>query len=590
MNLDYSNYQDDMIRTINTDILIIGTGGAGLRAAIQSHSTNLSVVLLGKRHREDSHTVLAAGGINASFGNLDQADNWEQHFVDTYNEGYRLGSPQSIENLCKDSPEAVKEIDIWGANFQKLENGLLDQRFFGAHTYRRTCYSGDYTGKSILFTLLAKVNKLNIPILDNEYVVDLLIENNICIGALSFNIDKGNITIYNCKSLILATGGHTGNWKRSTSRRAENNGDGMHLGLKSGCELIDMEMVQFHPTGMIGSEGIDGKLVTEAVRGEGGRLLNILGERFMSKYDPNRLELSTRDKVCIANYQEIKESRSSPNGGVYLDISHLPKDIIISKLPTIYNQYLDLLDLDISKYPMEVAPTAHYSMGGILVSSDEHCTNIKGLYAVGEVAGGLHGANRLGGNSLSEIIVYGKRVGIAASDHALSIVKAMPITTSKISALKDFKDKINKMSNDLHLSRDKLGVIMWSKCGVVRNHSELVQALKQINKLTDHLQKRKNTAPTITPKLLTEYFNLESALVTSKATVLSAIARAETRGAHNRSDFPDTISQGIYNTRVHYTADKRWNTYTKLIPNLNINLKKLIDKSVEIDLDGKLIE
>ena len=422
-----------------SNVLVIGTGGAGLRAAIEAKKEGVDVIVLGKRLKEDAHTVLAAGGINAAFGNVDPQDSWEQHFADTMLEGYGLADPRSVEIMAKESPELVSEIDEWGANFAKLSDGKLDQRFFGAHTYRRTCYSGDYTGRSILNALIKKVSDLKIPILDSQYVTELLVHKEICFGVMAFDIKTGERTVFLADSVILAAGGHTRIWRKSSSRRNENTGDGFYLSLKAGCSLQDMELVQFHPTGMVIPEEMAGTLVTEAVRGEGGRLINGNGERVMENYDPERMELSTRDKVAMANYTEIIEGRGTPNNGVYLDISHKSKDLIIEKLPRMYRQFLDTLMIDISKKPMEVSPTAHYSMGGVIVDSDTHKTNIEGLYAAGEVAGGLHGANRLGGNSLAEILIFGRRAGRSASERS----KNIDVQYRSKESIKLAHDKIN---------------------------------------------------------------------------------------------------------------------------------------------------
>ena len=305
------------------DVLVIGCGGSGLRAAIEAKLLGMNVTIIGKRNKKDAHTVLAAGGINAALGNIDQEDSWLQHFSDTYKEGYGLGDPEIIEIMVKNSPNLVREIDLWGANFSKLANNKLDQRFFGAHTFRRTCYAGDYTGESILKALLKKAEELKIPINDENYITDLLIKDNRCIGGFSFNTRTGELTSHLSKATILCTGGHTRIWARSSSRKSENNGDGIYLGLKAGCQLIDMEMVQFHPTGIIKPDELSGNLVTEAVRGEGGKLFNSKGERFMIKYDKERMELSTRDRVAMAIYNEISIGNSTKNGGVFLDISHI---------------------------------------------------------------------------------------------------------------------------------------------------------------------------------------------------------------------------------------------------------------------------
>lgn len=306
-----------------SNVLVIRSGGAGLRAAIEAKMAGLEVTVLGKRPKRDVHTVLAAGGINAALATVDPEDSWQQHFADTYLEGYGIGDHRTIELMAKEAPELVNEIDRWGANFAKLPNGAIDQRFFGAHTYRRTCYSGDYTGRSILTALIDKAESLKIAVEDSQYVTELLISDGTCFGAMAFDIQSGERTVYLADAVILAAGGHTRIWRKSSSRRNENTGDGFYLALKAGCKLTDMEMVQFHPTGMVIPEEIAGTLVTEAVRGEGGKLYNGNNERFMAHYDSERMELSTRDRVAMANYTEIIEGRTSPNGGVFLDISPL---------------------------------------------------------------------------------------------------------------------------------------------------------------------------------------------------------------------------------------------------------------------------
>ena len=300
-------------RTNACNVLVIGSGGAGLRAAIAAHEEGAEVLIIGKRIRNDAHTTLAAGGINAVLGTVDPEDTWIQHFVDTYQEGYGVADPKTVEILVKDAPNRINELIDWGTPFAKTPDGKPDQRYFGAHTYRRTCYAGDYTGRAILTTLLDKIEELNIPIKDMTYVSKLLVdkqdENYQCFGAAAFDIVTGERTIYLADSVVLAAGGHTRIWRRSSSRRDENTGDAMRLALQAGCYLADMEMVQFHPTGMVYPESLAGTLVTEAVRGEGGYLTNANGERYMKTYDPERMELSTRDRVALANYTEISEGR-----------------------------------------------------------------------------------------------------------------------------------------------------------------------------------------------------------------------------------------------------------------------------------------
>ena len=510
----------------------------------------MEVTVLGKRQKTDVHTVLAAGGINAAFGNVDKQDSWEQHFADTYIEGYGLSEPEVVEIMAKESPQRVTEIDEWGANFAKLKNGKMDQRFFGAHTYRRTCYSGDYTGRSILFALINKAKSLDIPILDSQYVSDLLVDDNVCFGAMAFDIQSGERTVFYADSVILATGGHTRLWRKSSSRRNENTGDGFYLGLKAGCKLTDMEMVQFHPTGMVIPEEMAGTLVTEAVRGEGGRLINGNGERFMENYDPERMELSTRDKVAMANYTEIIEGRGTPNNGVYLDISHKSKDLIIEKLPRMYRQFLDTLMIDISKKPMEVAPTAHYSMGGVIVDSDTHKTNIEGLYAAGEVAGGLHGANRLGGNSLAEILIFGRRAGRCASKRS----KDIDVQYRSKECINLAHDKINSfIKSGSQMARPlqrELRNIMWEYCGVVRDASKLKKGLEKIDDLKKSLHELDVRPNSEGFEDLMLAFDLEGSIISASATLLSAAKRKESRGAHQRSDFEEINNSFNLNVKV----------------------------------------
>ena len=574
-----------------SNVLIIGSGGAGLRAAIEAKQLGMEVTVLGKRQSTDVHTVLAAGGINAAFGNVDPEDSWEQHFADTYIEGYGLSEPEVVELMAKESPSLVREIDEWGANFAKLPNGDIDQRFFGAHTYRRTCYSGDYTGRSILFALINKVKSLDIPILDSQYVSDLLVEDNICFGAMAFDIQTGQRTVFLADSVIIAAGGHTRLWRKSSSRRNENTGDGFHLGLKAGCKLSDMEMVQFHPTGMVIPEEMAGTLVTEAVRGEGGKLLNSDGERFMKNYDSDRMELSTRDRVAMANYTEIVEGRGSPNGGVYLDISHKGKDFIIEKLPRMYRQFLDTLMIDISKSPMEVSPTAHYSMGGIVVTPEEHSTGVEGLYAAGEVTAGLHGANRLGGNSLAEILIFGKRAGAAASKRS----KDIDIHKRSKKVIENAHENLNSyIKNGSEVARPlqrSLRNIMWEYGGVVKSEKKLKKGLSEIANLKEASKDLDVRPDSEGYQDLMLAFDLQASLVSSEATLLSALNREESRGAHQREDFEDIDKKFNVNMKVEFDNNENLLLTKEDTPSLKKELKSLITKTKEIDnFEGMLLE
>ncbi len=526
-------------RTHTANVLVIGTGGAGLRAAISAHLAGCDVMLVGKRSSNDAHTVLAAGGINAALGTVDPKDSWQQHFADTWQEGYFLANRRTIELLAREAPAAILELADWGCPFARTPDGQLDQRFFGAHTYRRTCYAGDYTGRALLTTLLRKVSELGISIHERQYVSRLLVHEGACFGAMAFDLATGERTVYEADAVVLATGGFTRLWRRSSSRRDENTGDGIALALQAGCAVADMELVQFHPTGMVYPEEMAGILVTEAVRGEGGRLYNSAGERFMSRYDPARMELSTRDRVALANYTEIVEGRGGPHGGVFLDITSRDKAYILEKLPRMYRQFMESQMLDISREPMEVAPTAHYTMGGVVIVEPEtQATAIAGLYAVGEVTAGLHGANRLGGNSLTEIIVFGKRVGEAAAAYS----QAGEIRVRSKAAIRQAHDDLDGLlreGNELARPLQRaLRDTLWECCGVMRTEERLQRGLARVSELSEVA-----TGVDVRPSAegyqdLALALDLRASLVTAEATLLGAIERRESRGANQRSDYP----------------------------------------------------
>lgn len=581
-----------MHQTQISNILVIGCGGAGLSAAIEIKKNGLEVCILGKRPKTDAHTVLAAGGINAALGNLDKEDSWEQHFIDTYLEGYGLGDPTKIEIMAKQAPSVVNEIDEWGANFEKLENGKLNQRYFGAHKYRRTCFSGDFTGQSILNTLLKKADELKIPIYDSQYVTELLIKDKKCFGAMSFNKFSSERTIHFADAVILCTGGHTRIWKKSSSRKNENTGDGYYLGLKAGCELIDMEMIQFHPSGMLMPKAIEGTLVTEAVRGEGGILINKNGERFMKNYDPIRMELSTRDRVAIANYKEIMEGRGTKNGGVLLDISHKSKEFIMEKLPRIYRQFLELQMLDISKEPMEVAPTAHYSMGGVLVNPRTLSTSIEGLFAAGEVAGGLHGANRLGGNSLAEILIFGKNAGHSSIKYSRQSNQKIRSNKAIEIAHENINNFIKKGDEQIRPLQHELRLIMWKYCGVIKNKTLLSEGLMKIEEIKTKLKSADVKVEKQNCEDLVLIFDLQSSLLSAEATIISALERTESRGAHQRSDFPLTNQKFKSNCLVRFENQSKILKINKVpLKPLSDRLKQILSNQIkDEDIKNKLLE
>jgi succinate dehydrogenase / fumarate reductase flavoprotein subunit len=407
---------DDSYTITSSDILIVGAGGAGMRAAVEAFDRGAKVMLACKSLLGKAHTVMAEGGIAASLGNVDPEDNWKVHFSDTVVEGQFINNWKMAEIFAKEAPDRVIELEHYGALFDRTPEGKIMQRPFGAHTYRRLCYVGDRTGLELIRTLEDQVIKRNIPYLDETVITKIFKDQKTgaVSGALGIRIRTGEIVLFKCKAVVLATGG-CGRVYSVTSNSWETTGDGLSLAFRAGAELMDMEMIQFHPTGMIYPAGVRGLLVTEAVRGEGGVLTNIKGERFMEKYDPKRKDLSARDVVARAIYSEIMAGRGTPNGGVYLDIRHRGADYIKKKLPSMYYQFLEFAGVDITKERMEVAPTTHYQMGGVKVDPETCQTGVKGLYAAGEVACGLHGANRLGGNSLSDILVFGRRAGLAAS-------------------------------------------------------------------------------------------------------------------------------------------------------------------------------
>lgn len=578
------------LRTNVTNILIIGSGGAGLRAAIAAHEEGAEVVILGKRLRKDAHTILAAGGINAALATVDKDDTWQQHFADTLKEGYYLGDPSTVELLTREAPELVQELDRWGCDFSRTASGGLDQRFFGAHKYRRTCYAGDYTGRAILNTLVEKVEELDIPIHENQYVWQLLVQDGVCFGAMAFNIESGQRTAYLADAVILAAGGHTRIWRWSSSRRDENTGDGVYLALQAGCRVADMELVQFHPTGMVWPEYMAGTLVTEAVRGEGGRLYNNEGERYMQRYDAKRMELSTRDLIALANYKEIQEGRHGPHGGVFLDISHKDKKTIIEKIPRMYRQFMESQLLDISKEKMEVAPTAHYSMGGVVVDPETHATEVQGLFAAGEVTSGVHGANRLGGNSLAEVLVFGRRAGQSAAEFSAKI-KAQLRNPEVIQSAQDELDALTKPGDELARPLQRaLRIAMWENCGVVRDEKGMQKGLEILEDIKESSKSVDVRPDAIGFRDLATALDLKGSIIAAEATLRSALARKESRGAHQRRDFPASSQDFNVNIQVQLCGDGRHELRLEPVKVVREDLKMWFEDSDEISVDGRLLE
>ncbi len=574
-----------MHRTETASVLVIGAGAAGWRAAIAATEAGVEARIQAKRPRIDAHPVLASGGINAALGTRDPEDSWQQHFGDTLREGYFLGDPRTVEILARESPAAVEELAAWGCEFARTDDGRLDQRYFGAHRWRRTCFAGDFTGRAIQGTVARRGTELGIRVEEDQYVSRLLVADGTCFGALAFDLRTGERTVFLADAVILATGGHTRIWRRSSSRRDENYGDGLRLALLAGCRLMDMELVQFHPTGMVHPEEAAGTLVTEAVRGEGGRLLNALGERFMERYDPERLELSSRDRVALANYTEILEGRGGPHGGVFLDVSHRGKEAITERLPRMYRQFIEWQMLDISQEPMEVAPTAHYSMGGIVVEPETHATDVRGLYAAGECVGGLHGANRLGGNSLGEALIAGRRAGSAAAAYSVEgeiFRRSRSVIDEALTEL----DALTRPGTELArpLQR-RLRDMMWESCGVVRSETGLRAGLDELERLREAAENVDVQPGSEGWTDLAHALDLRAGLLAAEATLRSAIERRETRGAQIRSDF-ENLDPAL---RVNFHVDARMAPWPEPVPPIPAELVGWTEEPVEAAA-GQLLE
>lgn len=582
------------MRTHPVDVLVIGAGGAGLRAAIAAHEAGCEVVVLSKRARLDAHTVLASGGINAALGTRDPEDSWQQHFADTIREGYLLGDPRVVETVVREAPRAIDELVAWGCPLARLDDGRPDQRFFGAHRWRRTCFAGDWTGRAIVSTLGERVRQLGITVIEDQCVASLLVADGCCFGALAFDLHDGNRTAFVAGAVVLCGGGHTRLWRRSSSRRDENFGDGLHLGVAAGCRVQDLELVQFHPTGMVAPEEAAGTLVTEAVRGEGGRLVNSEGERFMARYDAERMELSTRDRVALANYTEIVEGRGGPNGGVFLDITHRGKAFILERLPRMYRQFIEHQLLDISRRPMEVAPTAHYTMGGLVVDPRTHATDVAGLFAAGECTAGLHGANRLGGNSLTETLVYGRRSGEAAAELAQSSdVGVHP--RSVVAEANDALDALVRPGQELaRAAQRELRDVLWTSCGVVRTDDGLAAGLRRLDAVRGVLGDI-DVRPTEEGwSDLAQVLDVRAGVVLAEITMQLARRRTETRGCHNRADFPDIDPDLEVNlrTRLGTDGDSAAIDTPELspVPPAPDALRGWLDLPWDVDLAGRLVE
>ena len=519
------------------DVLIIGAGGAGLRAAIEALAQGARVGLVCKSLLGKAHTVMAEGGIAAAMANVDKADDWRTHFCDTMRGGKFLNNWRMAQLHAQEAPERVRELEQWGALFDRTESGDILQRAFGGHTFKRLCHVGDRTGLELIRTLQDRGVQQGIDVFMECTITRLIKDGDRIAGAFGYWRETGRFVVFKAKAIVIATGGIGKAWK-ITSNSWEYTADGMALAYEAGADLLDMEFVQFHPTGMVWPPGVQGLLVTEAVRGEGGILRNKNGERFMEKHDPKRMELSTRDVVARAIYTEVREGRGTPHGGAFLDISHKPAEYVKKKLPSMYHQFKELADVDITTGPMEVGPTCHYMMGGIRVDAETAQSTIPGLYAAGEAAAGLHGANRLGGNSLSDLLVFGRRAGKAAAEYAKSAPGAALDSAQLEAAEREMLAPFEHNGEYPYEIHRDLQERMQSLVGIFRNEEDLRKAL-------EHLEQFKLRTASVRMDG-SRMFNpgwhltrdLKSMLLISEAVTKSALARQESRGAHSRIDYP----------------------------------------------------
>jgi succinate dehydrogenase / fumarate reductase, flavoprotein subunit len=559
------------------DVLIIGAGGAGLRAAVEAlaHGANVGIVcksLLGK-----AHTVMAEGGIAAAMANVDAADDWRTHFGDTMRGGKFLNNWRMAQLHAQEAPDRVRELEQWGALFDRTDDGRILQRAFGGHSFRRLCHVGDRTGLEMIRTLQDRGVQMGIDVYMECTVTRLLTDNGRVSGAFAYWRENGRFVVFKAKSIVLATGG-IGKAYPITSNSWEYTGDGMALAYEAGAELMDMEFVQFHPTGMVWPPGVQGLLVTEAVRGEGGILRNKNGERFMEKHDPKRMELSTRDVVARAIYTEVKEGRGTEHGGAFLDISQKPAEYVKRKLPSMYHQFLELADVDITKGPMEVGPTCHYMMGGVRVEAETAATTVPGLFAAGEVAAGLHGANRLGGNSLSDLLVFGRRAGMAAAEYAqkqsAATIDPDQINAAEREALAPFERSTNENPYMLHAD---LQETMQSLVGIFRTEEDLQSAVGKLAALKERFKNLSIPGSRMFNPGWHLCADMKSMLTVSEAVTRSALARKESRGAHSRIDFPKYDPVWGKQNNIISVRSGEMNLQQRPTPEVPAELQKLIE-------------
>jgi succinate dehydrogenase / fumarate reductase flavoprotein subunit len=591
------------------DVLVIGAGGAGLRAAIEAATAGASVGLVCKSLLGKAHTVMAEGGVAAALGNVDDRDSWQTHFRDTMVGGKMLNNPRMAQLHAQEAPDRVRELEAWGAVFDRTRDGRILQRPFGGHSHPRLAHVGDRTGLEMIRTLQDRAVASGIKVYMECTITHLVSGRDGVRGAVGYWRQSGEPVVFPAKATILATGG-IGRTYQITSNSWEYSGDGQALAYLAGAELIDMEFLQFHPTGMVWPPGVRGLLVTEAVRGEGGILRNNDGKRFMWDYLPEDRrdeyaatdeeasrwvdaasegrttdarrppELSTRDNVARAIYTEVREGRGSPHGGVFLDISYLPADHVRRKLPSMYDQFKELADVDITAGPMEVGPTTHYMMGGIRVDAETGATTREGLYAAGEVAAGMHGANRLGGNSLSDLLVFGQRTGGAAAADAKGLGDEPWLDPAAVqAAVGELAAPFGGGEGESpYRLLEALQETMQSRVGIFRTAGDLDEAIHSLQGIRTRWPSIRVSGGRAYNPAWNLVFEVRNMLICSEAVARSARQREESRGAHSRLDFPELDEKwGKKNSVVRLGVDGMEVTTTKL-PKMADELRSLLGK------------
>src|SRR5574342_944703 len=595
----------DKYQTFEYDVVVVGAGGAGLRAAIEASALGAKTALVCKSLLGKAHTVMAEGGVAAAMGNIYEEDNWQVHFRDTMRGGKMLNNWRMAQLHAQEAPERVYELERWGALFDRTADGRISQRPFGGHRYDRLAHVGDRTGLEMIRTLQQHAVHQGMDVFMETTVARLLKDGDRISGAVAYERESGNVMVFKAKAVVLATGGVGKAWK-ITSNSWEYTGDGITLGLDAGADLIDMEMVQFHPTGMVWPPSVRGILVTEGVRGDGGTLKNTEGKRFMFNYIPEFFKAETadtekeadawyedkrnnrrtpdllpRDEVARAINSEVKAGRGTAHGGVFLDIaSRQSAEYIMRRLPSMYHQFKELADVDITKEAMEVGPTCHYSMGGVRVDADSTATTVPGLFAAGAVAAGLHGANRLGGNSLSDLLVFGRRAGLYAAEYVKSVKGSVSVNNGQVEKyardlLAPFDGKGGENPYTLH---QELQDCMQNLVGIIRAESELKQALEVIARLKQRLRN-------VSVEGHRQYnpgwhlaLDLRTMLAVAEVCTLSAIERRESRGGHTRDDYPNTDPKLA---KVNMVARKRNGAVSiaqEPLPEMPDELKRLVEE------------